>query len=178
VKVATSKNLIANGAFDAGKHEPESWQWVLLAGRSFWRFDESVKYSGRRSVVIMQDIGRHHGEFRQNVAAVGARRYRVSARLRGDVEGSGDASGASVQLTAMGAGQAVDTMTRRRFFTGHMDWGLWSCEYVTPPETDELVVSFDMRNSAGAAWFDDIRLFEGLGDCFLARRRLDAEQRP
>jgi hypothetical protein len=160
VSQAKITNLLKNASFEEGENCPRHWEWVVVSRRPFWRFDGAVKFRGSRSVSLMQDIGTHHGEFRQTVSARGGVRYRLRGRIKGVVEGTGENSGANLNLTALHKGETVGEMRFRPFFVGRHDWELWSFDYVTPPETDALIVSFDMRNAAGAAWFDEIQLFE------------------
>jgi len=154
------RNMIRNGSFDTGDDLPDAWEWVVVRGRANWRFDESRRFTGRRSVCLMQDRGKIHGEFRQVVPAQGGVRYRLRGRIDGFVEGSGEESGANFSLTALRAGDEISTMRFRPFLTGRCEWELWSCDYVTPEGTDALRISFDMRNSDGAARFDAVELFE------------------
>ena len=80
--------------------------------------------------------------------------------MDGFMEGTGEGSGANLGLRALSGGSEIGLMRFRPFLTGRCTWDQWSCDYVTPEGTDALVVSFDMRESAGAAWFDAIELFE------------------
>ncbi len=157
------RNLLKNSKFEDGEDCPRHWEWVVVNRRPFWRFDNAVKFRGSRSVALMQDIGTHHGEFRQTVKAKDGARYRLRGRIKGVVQGSGENSGVNLNLTALHKGEPLGEIRYRPFLVGRLDWELWSFDYVTPPETDALIVSFDMRNAAGAAWFDEIQLFEAPG---------------
>ncbi|MCD6405906.1 MAG: hypothetical protein J7M19_08765 [Planctomycetes bacterium] len=153
-------NLLENPSFEDGAVLPEAWEWVVKSGRPYWKFDHTERLSGKRSVVLMQDTGKSHGEFRQIVPAAGARRYRLRGRIKGHIEGAGEESGANLCLRSLSGGREIGIMRCRPFFLGRCEWDLWMSDYVTPAATDALLVSFDMRNGDGAAWFDEIELFE------------------
>lgn len=153
-------NLLVNPSLDEGEGTPAGWEWVVERGSPVWEFDEAVRFVGKRSVRILQDGHAWLGEFRQMISCRGGGRYRVSARIKVTVDGSGSQSGASVYLRSFAGDRQIHDMWFRPFFVGLEDWRRWSAEYVTPPQADRLLVSFDMRNSCGVAWFDDLAVCE------------------
>ncbi len=182
---ACISNLIVNGSFEEGAGPPTCWQWTVVSGGPIWTFDGEVRFAGRRSVKILQDIGNQHGQFRQRVKCSGAKRYRLRARIRVALEGTGDDSGANLSLRAFNEGRLTGELRYRPFLVGRADWSLWEADYVTPRDADTLEVAFDMRRSAGVAWFDCVELFEvsepldrslrpphGLLECLAAPKRV------
>jgi hypothetical protein len=153
-------NLLHKPSFEDGVDAPAEWEWVIHSGTPMWRFDETTVCGGGRSLQILQDVGKVHGVFRQRVAAKPRARYRLSGRIRVANEGTGDNSGANMSLASLKGSEAIEEMGLRPFFVGREEWQLWTAEYVTAAGADGLEVSFDMRNSSGAAWFDALELIE------------------
>jgi len=154
------RNLLSNPSLDEGAESPAAWEWVVISGRPVWVFDFEEKFGGVRSVKVLQDVGKVHGEFSQTVPCRPSARYRLRARVRTAVEGTGDESGANLSLRSLKGGIEIHRLGLRPFFVGRADWTLWTTDYVTPDGADALAVSFDMRNSSGVAWFDALELFE------------------
>lgn len=154
------RNLLRNASFEAGRDCPSHWQWVVLKCRPVWSFDCDVRHSGRRSIRIIQDVGSVWGQFRQRIRCKGATCYRLRGRIRVACEGTGEQTGANLCVEAFSGKRKLHEMYLRPMLLGREEWALWSADYLTPPDADALVVTFDMRNADGAAWFDDLELFE------------------
>ncbi len=153
-------NLLANPSFEAGEAAPDGWEWMVKAGRPIWSFDEACAWAGGRSIRILQDVGHVHGEFRQRVTARPGARYRLRGCIRVALEGTGINSGANLSARQLRAGEILREAPLRPFFVGRHDWRLWTAEFVAEEGVDEIEVSFDMRDSDGAAWFDALELYE------------------
>ena len=156
----TKKNLLVNPCFEVGDESLSGWEWVVHSGRPEWCFDRDERHSGTRSVRIYQDGRSWWGELRQSVPCAGGARYRMMGFIKVAIEGNGQNSGATIYVRALAGGEQVGDLWHRPFFLGREGWRLWSAEYVTPRDADELVFSFDMRHSCGLAWFDDMELCE------------------
>lgn len=97
------KNLLRNPRFEEGVEFPEGWEWVVVYGRSYWRFDDTQSFAGGRSVVVMQDTAKSLSQFRQVVPAEGRKRYRLRARVKGFIEGRREESGANLCVRSLSA---------------------------------------------------------------------------
>jgi len=156
---AQTGNLLRNPSFEEGEGAPDGWEWSG-SRTTHWRLDPAVRFAGTRSLQIIQDVGQVNGSMRQTVAGRPGVRYRLRGRILTEIEADGINNGAALFITALAAGKEVGAPDFRYYLTGRAAWRLWTCDFVTPPATDSLVVGVELRNGDGTAWFDGLELVE------------------
>src|SRR5262245_44825850 len=147
--VSLGPDLLKNGGFEAMSGSvPTSW----TAGTG-WAVDQLVHHSGSFSY-------RATGAFASSGQAIAVKKgiYKLSGWVKTQGVGSGTTNGVRLQFDRR---PSVNDWKNTDVISGTRDWTLFELPNLVVTEDATVTVRLEnYNNSAGTAWFDDVKLVE------------------